>query len=1127
MNGRRLLVASVISIQNSHFVYPSCQNCFSKLFLNLKRYSCLKCGCSGDSKEANYRYRLSLEVADTQSVFEVTVFGSCLDVYFGVTAKDLQRYIEKLHQEIGEPDRDATPDVLFHAVESCFIGKKFVFGIKDFSKTESVISWQNDSRADRYRNALTACQMFMLNSTLIGNTVLHYLHQRQSSHFKQGLGGAWLPDPFVAFDQPSSLLSSFHGSNDVDAAPSCSADGLSYLWPQSFRLTSSPASSGTTADPVDLNPSQTVYTKQKWEDNPVSLPSQSVHNSQDHHLTVTKGNVQEDKRHNLCCSQRNSIDTKSQSESNSFLGVEGGRSLQSPLELKGKISSGENCTQHNYWLKKSCNVLPHQRQDAALGFPASSSFYLPNREDTDSQEDPELWGEMPSSESLNEFIAKLERDNTVVSPTHFTSDSADEFHGCFDQLSPQLNMCHANLKTEQPGEKSQVLAEMVEHRKSGLHQVNLSPFHNSQGSLQRAHRKSGLHQVNLSPSHNSQESLQQAHRKSALQQVNLSPSHNSQESLQQAHRKSGLHRVNLLPSHISQGSLQQAHRKSGLHQVNLLPSHNSQGSLQQAHRKSGLHQVNLSPSHNSQESLQQAHRKSGLHQVNLSPSHISQGSLQQAHRKSGLHRVNLSPSHNSQESLQQAFQGSLSCKGREESGHLPHQPLVLLPSYCSTEVKSHTKESCLKSELEQNVRSSENHHSRSSSKPSSKCLKNSSLLIRDIAYLNGNQDGNLFKWKDKQSPWNENHTLDITNIQEDSLTLVTCEKTIGHDITKEKLLFQDDRYTFKADVGNMLQDCSNVLEVSYNASADLFDSAQAPEDTVRKLNSTHIFLAQENPVAKQCITSEFTSEHSFRGSLHELNDSWNTSLFSMPDPKPNSPLPDLLYGPERSLVGSLDFIPNSQSTPLARPCLQGRVLQGKESILSELPLNKLSWVGAKCKRLRPTLGNPSLKRLVSTFLRCTQSSNTTEGQQLFTQSSPIRDMPEDDGEEWIPPSEIKQIQLFGIENGKALRKNLERNNADFQLIENSPFSERCGIPMSSIRLLRRELSSKRRAEIRFRRQPMGKDEADGREVINGSPGFPVFSGVRSDLSSTPHSSAKVSSWSPELFSDTVSPKLSS
>ncbi|XP_053161836.1 DNA damage-induced apoptosis suppressor protein isoform X6 [Hemicordylus capensis] len=128
MNGRRrLLAASVISIQNFNFVYPSCQNCFSRLFLDSERYSCLKCGCSGDAKDTSYRYRLSLEVADAHNVFEVTVFGSCLDAYFGVTAKGLHRYIEEADQE---PDRDASPDVLVKAVETCFIGKKFVFGVK-------------------------------------------------------------------------------------------------------------------------------------------------------------------------------------------------------------------------------------------------------------------------------------------------------------------------------------------------------------------------------------------------------------------------------------------------------------------------------------------------------------------------------------------------------------------------------------------------------------------------------------------------------------------------------------------------------------------------------------------------------------------------------------------------------------------------------------------------------------------------------------------------------------------------------------------------------------------------------------------------------------------------------------
>ncbi|XP_063162003.1 DNA damage-induced apoptosis suppressor protein isoform X2 [Candoia aspera] len=131
MNGRHFLVASVISIQNCSFVYPACHSCFSKLSLQFRRYSCRKCGCSGDTKEANYRYRLLLEVADTSDIFEVTVFGSCLDTYFGVTAKGLQRYIEELNREAGELENDAVLGVVFRAVETCFVGKKFVFRIKN------------------------------------------------------------------------------------------------------------------------------------------------------------------------------------------------------------------------------------------------------------------------------------------------------------------------------------------------------------------------------------------------------------------------------------------------------------------------------------------------------------------------------------------------------------------------------------------------------------------------------------------------------------------------------------------------------------------------------------------------------------------------------------------------------------------------------------------------------------------------------------------------------------------------------------------------------------------------------------------------------------------------------------
>ncbi|NXL94992.1 DDIAS protein, partial [Alectura lathami] len=126
---RGLLAASVISVQNSCFTYPACQSCFSRLIVDSRRFNCLKCGCTGEAKDTNYRYRLSLKVADTSDLFDITVFGSCLDPFFGVTAGSLQRFIQDLHQLSGETNNDASPGVLVQAVETCFIGKRFIFGV--------------------------------------------------------------------------------------------------------------------------------------------------------------------------------------------------------------------------------------------------------------------------------------------------------------------------------------------------------------------------------------------------------------------------------------------------------------------------------------------------------------------------------------------------------------------------------------------------------------------------------------------------------------------------------------------------------------------------------------------------------------------------------------------------------------------------------------------------------------------------------------------------------------------------------------------------------------------------------------------------------------------------------------
>nr|XP_020663826.1 DNA damage-induced apoptosis suppressor protein isoform X1 [Pogona vitticeps]XP_020663827.1 DNA damage-induced apoptosis suppressor protein isoform X1 [Pogona vitticeps] len=483
MNGRHLLVASVISVQNANFVYPSCQNCFSKLLVDSKRYSCLKCGCTGDTEEANYRYRLSLEVADTQGVFEVTIFGSCLDVYFGVTAKDLQRYIEELNKETGEPGQDATQGVVFQAVETCFIGKKFVFAVKGFDRPDGTSSLQSICQTDRYPKAFIACQMFVPDPALTGYTVIHYLQQHQCSHCKHGHAGFWPPDLFAAFDEPSWELSSLQGLGDLNAVPSSPAGGISYFWPQSFGLTCSSISSPIVADP---NSSTTIYDKQKWEDNPVSTHGQLTYNSKDHNPIVTERNEEDDTKCHLFSTQWNHV--KCESEIYSFLRGEDRRLVQTPLKLAERDSFCKIAMQHSYGLPNSGKSGPHSSL-CPLASPSSHA-----RSGENSQEVPDLWDELPSSESLNEFIAKIENNNMSPAKANagkcFPNSTIDEL--C-EKLTPQPGIFSASFKTRQSEEMLQNLAEKVETCKEPIlpyYQSSLLPCHNNSKSHQEAFHSS-------------------------------------------------------------------------------------------------------------------------------------------------------------------------------------------------------------------------------------------------------------------------------------------------------------------------------------------------------------------------------------------------------------------------------------------------------------------------------------------------------------------------------------------------------------------------------------------------------------------------------------------------------------
>ncbi|KFQ84250.1 Nitric oxide-inducible gene protein, partial [Phoenicopterus ruber ruber] len=415
---RGLLAASVISIQNSCFIYPACQNCFSRLILDSRRFNCLKCGCTGEAKDANYRYRLSLKIADTNDLFDITVFGSCLDPFFGVTAENLQRFIQDFNQLSGEANTDASAGLLVQAVETCFIGKRFIFGVKGCAREDGGHSaassiLQNCSRINRSTKTLTACQIFLPNAAVTGFTVISCFHRLlQSAKFRSCNNSSHLPDASSApINEPVSELSSLSSlSRNSCFVQSSGTESFLGSWQQSFSLTSSVAWV-TAEDFPALEVGKLVSEQHEQEGRPVSAESCSVSlnnrtlwDSQFCSSSVKDGDKEEDNELSSQPSRTDSISAtdKLQRISSSKTKCSRGNSsrlLQHPLAFGVKSIYPKTNSRNYSYPEKSHNSLFYKR-DA----PASNHVNVAGV----SQVDSVLWDELPFSESLNEFLARIE-----------------------------------------------------------------------------------------------------------------------------------------------------------------------------------------------------------------------------------------------------------------------------------------------------------------------------------------------------------------------------------------------------------------------------------------------------------------------------------------------------------------------------------------------------------------------------------------------------------------------------------------------------------------------------------------------------------------------------------------------
>ncbi|XP_007490947.2 DNA damage-induced apoptosis suppressor protein [Monodelphis domestica] len=435
MNRRRkFLIASIVAVQNSSFIYPSCQKCFSKVILVSKRFDCPKCGCTGEAKNVTYRYKLSLKVSDTNRLFSITIFGSCLDTFFGITATCLNRYIKDSNQIDGTLDSNSIQDILIQAVQACFIGKTFIFGVTNFeNQGEQALASNNllqkCSHDDGHIRELVACQISLPNSAVTGYTVINYFDQLlQSANFRNIHCGPQLPDShLLEGDHPSSELSSLGSSGSSSSfVQSSGRDHLSRLWQQFLGLTpivTQPADDDFSIS--EQSKADVILLQQKERVSSAETPHFSnchelTRDSHSPHLSLgeasKKGKLDTESNH-MTAILNNCHEVGAANNWDSFCPLKMKQPLeQNNMNLLGPLQKEEKCSQSKLTHHQDRNL------DLSSNLPKRTSFTTlsPSHEvsagDT-LEEDPEIWDDLPFSESLNAFMAVIENENTIAQAT--------------------------------------------------------------------------------------------------------------------------------------------------------------------------------------------------------------------------------------------------------------------------------------------------------------------------------------------------------------------------------------------------------------------------------------------------------------------------------------------------------------------------------------------------------------------------------------------------------------------------------------------------------------------------------------------------------------------------------------
>ncbi|XP_049746391.1 DNA damage-induced apoptosis suppressor protein [Elephas maximus indicus] len=445
MNRRRkFLLASVLALQNSSFIYPSCQKCFSRIILGSKRSHCPKCGSVGKVENASYRYKLSLKVAESNKWFGITVFGSCLDTFFGLTATGLHRYIEDPNEIPETLDSDTTQNLLTKAAETCFVGQSFIFGVTQRPDCKREVK------------ALVASQIVLPDPRVAGFTVIDYFRQLlQPSNLGKLRHGSQANSCVLALGHSDSDLSSICGSDSSSYSfKSHGRENFSRFWQSSLELIS--IVSEPTGDD-DLSPSEQSKANGALHQNRKYISFTEVTSSSSYHDPIQSS-----------CGFVLHVDKKSKAEkSGEELGLQANqlsvvcsshhevgvtdcnllslkiqeprepsntKSFHNMVEIKNTYSQPELTWRHHH----SANAPSSLQERATCCSP--SSLGLGEVAGGSQDCDPEKWDDLPFSESLNKFLAAIESEIAITetdasSRKYYLDHDIDKLRADHSQLS--------------------------------------------------------------------------------------------------------------------------------------------------------------------------------------------------------------------------------------------------------------------------------------------------------------------------------------------------------------------------------------------------------------------------------------------------------------------------------------------------------------------------------------------------------------------------------------------------------------------------------------------------------------------------------------------------------------------